>query len=174
MLTSSSSVSQAQTGGTIISVGSVVDVVLKETLASVVGEALSQFNHRDQVSGLGKLVANAAEGLDLVLGRLVALLGVGHDFGVLLDGHLGAGHVDGGLAADGAAALLEGGVQLGGGVFVVLRHVWDCGPVGWGEEGVPVDWIRARWSSESAAKGCATDGGNKERARVLKMGCGAD
>jgi hypothetical protein len=60
-------VTESKTGSTISTAGTVVDVVLEETLAAVVGEALCELDDGDQVCGCRQVLADPAEGALLVL-----------------------------------------------------------------------------------------------------------
>ena len=58
---------ESKTGRAISTIGTVVDVVLEETLASVVGESFCELDNGDQVCGGRQVLADPAEGALLVL-----------------------------------------------------------------------------------------------------------
>ena len=60
-------VTESKTGSAISAVGTVVDVVLEETLASVVGESFCELDNGDQVCGGRQVLADPAKGALLVL-----------------------------------------------------------------------------------------------------------
>jgi hypothetical protein len=60
-------VTESKTGRAISTIGTVVDVVLEETLASVVGESFCELDNGDQVCGGRQVLADPAEGALLVL-----------------------------------------------------------------------------------------------------------
>jgi hypothetical protein len=82
-------VTQSKTGRTISAVGAVVDVVLEETLASVVRKSLCQFDNGDQVCGRRQVLADPAEGALLVFIRLSSFgCGFRLDIGIVDNGML--------------------------------------------------------------------------------------
>lgn len=64
----------AETLGAILAVLVVADVVLEETLGTIVGEALRQLDNGNEEGRGGEVLANAAQGAALVI---VGLLAVG-------------------------------------------------------------------------------------------------
>jgi hypothetical protein len=60
-------VTESKTGRAISTVGTVVDVVLEETLAAVVGESFCELDNGDQVCGGRQVLADPAQGALLVL-----------------------------------------------------------------------------------------------------------
>jgi hypothetical protein len=60
-------VTKSKTGRAISTIGTVVDVVLEETLASVVGESFCELDNGDQVCGGRQVLADPAQGALLVL-----------------------------------------------------------------------------------------------------------
>ena len=58
---------ESKTGRAISTIGTVVDVVLEETLAAVVGESFCELDNGDQVCGGRQVLADPAEGALLVL-----------------------------------------------------------------------------------------------------------
>ena len=60
-------VTESETGRAISTVGTVVDVVLEETLASIIGESFCQLDNGDQVCGRRQVLADPAESALLVL-----------------------------------------------------------------------------------------------------------
>jgi hypothetical protein len=65
--TSGTLVTKSKTGRAISTIGTVVDVVLEETLASVVGESFCELDNGDQVCGGRQVLADPAQGALLVL-----------------------------------------------------------------------------------------------------------
>jgi hypothetical protein len=60
-------VTESKTGRAISTVGTVVDVVLEETLTAVIGEAFCQLDDGDQVCRRRQVLADPTEGALLVL-----------------------------------------------------------------------------------------------------------
>ena len=89
-------VTESETGRAISTVGTVVDVVLEETLASIIGESFCQLDNGDQVCGWRQVLADPAKGALLVLVRLSSFwCGFRLDVGVLDNGMLLVNEVGG-------------------------------------------------------------------------------
>jgi hypothetical protein len=82
-------VTESKTGRAISTVGTVVDVVLEETLTAVIGEAFCQLDNGDQVCRRRQVLADPAEGALLVfVGFSSFWCGLRLDVGVLDNGML--------------------------------------------------------------------------------------
>lgn len=112
-------------------VRAVLDVVLEQTLAAIVCEALTELDDGDEeccswqvFTHMPQIMFFVLIGLSLIRCLFMLIFGVVQyvAFLVLDTGQLLASHAGLVFAADGSSSLLKTGMQLDDGIFVILCH----------------------------------------------------